>query len=91
MRYLQLDFGNLIFFENYVIEAWGKLFKGRKFRAKMAIRPFKYIMDTDYYTLFLFFIRIILLEHDANFCSKFTNKLRTISVSTEEQSLKFFM
>jgi len=28
-------------------------------------------------------------EHEANFCAKVRNKLRTISASAEEQSLKF--
>jgi len=37
IRTLQLAFEHLIFFENYVIGALGKLFKGRKFWAKMAI------------------------------------------------------
>jgi len=36
-----------------------------------------------------FFIRTILQEHEAHFCSKFKNKLRTIPASEEEQSLKF--
>jgi len=37
----------------------------------------------------LFFIRTILKELEAHFCSKFKNKLKTIPASTEEQSLKF--
>jgi len=39
--------------------------------------------------LYTFFIRTILKEHEAHFCSKIKNKLRTIPVSAEEQSLKF--
>jgi len=35
------------------------------------------------------FIRTILYEHEAHFCSKFKNKLKAIPASAEEQSLKF--
>jgi len=42
---------------------------------------------------FLFFIRKISSEHEAHFYSEFKNKnkLRTILVSTEEQSLKILI
>jgi len=39
------------------------------------------------YALFIF-IRTILQEHNAHFCSKFKNKLRIIPASAKEQSLK---
>jgi len=38
-----------------------------------------------------FFIRTILQEHEAHFCSKFKNKLRTIPASAAEKNIKFLI